>query len=435
MSEKEVDNKAQAIPTSVQKQLEKRSSKEYVNEISELYTDEEKQKQKKVEEEYLSDSPTPTVKKKEKDPFSKKNIKKFMKEKKEKKNLGLDEVVLKMIDSKITEDSLPIIYRDEVNITFLGFEKFHPFDPAKYRHISENLVKEGYLKKNQFIKAKICTKEQLLTVHTEEYLNKLSNSEYLAGVVELPPVAYVPNFLLQWKLLTPMWYQVGATILGGEIALKYGWCICLSGGMHHASSNEGGGWCVYSDIPISIRSLSEQGKIKKSMIIDLDAHQGNGHENDKLDGLITDDNNDVFIFDCYNKNGYPGDHEAKKGIDIDMPITSSWNDDTYLSKLKTNLDNSFKLFQPDIVYYNAGSDILDTDPLGGLSISSEGITERDELVFDICLKNKAPIVMVLSGGYSKENARVITDSIENMMKKLNLAEIAKDSFEKNVSKK
>ena len=99
-----------------------------------------------------------------------------------------------------------------------------------------------------------------------------------------------------------MLYQVGATILGGEIALKYGWCICLSGGMHHASSKEGGGWCVYSDIPISIRSLGGQEKIKKAMIIDLDAHQGNGHERDKLDGLITDDPTDVYIFDGYNKS-------------------------------------------------------------------------------------------------------------------------------------
>jgi histone deacetylase 11 len=109
-------------------------------------------------------------------------------------------------------------------------------------------------------------------------------------------------------------YQVGATILGGEVALKYGWSICLSGGMHHASSDQGGGWCIYSDIPISIKSLYTQKKIKTAMIIDLDAHQGNGHERDKLSGIITDDIDDVYIIDFYNKYGYPGDNYAKKGI-------------------------------------------------------------------------------------------------------------------------
>jgi histone deacetylase 11 len=66
-----------------------------------------------------------------------------------------------------------------------------------------------------------------------------------------------------------MLYQVGATWLAGELALLYGWTICLSGGMHHASSNKGGGWCVYTDIPLSIKNLKIQKKIKNALIIDL----------------------------------------------------------------------------------------------------------------------------------------------------------------------
>lgn len=37
------------------------------------------------------------------------------------------------------------------------------------------------------------------------------------------------------------------------------------------------------------------------MIIDLDAHQGNGHERDHIN------RSDVFIVDAYNHNIYPGD--------------------------------------------------------------------------------------------------------------------------------
>jgi histone deacetylase 11 len=133
-------------------------------------------------------------------------------------------------------------------------------------------------------------------------------------------------------------------------------------------------------------------------------------------------------------DAYPGDYKAKKGIDMDVPITSLWDDKRYLDTLQTSLTDSFSKFMPDIVYYNAGSDILDSDPLGGLSITAEGITARDEMVFDICIKNNVPIVMVLSGGYSKENARVITNSIENMMTKLDLKKIAENSFEKNLKK-
>jgi hypothetical protein len=116
MEEKIVDKTSQAIPSSIQKELsEKRSSKDFVNEYQELFTQEEKEKQEKVQLEYNSDSPTPTISKvKTSDFFSKENIKKF--EKETNKVQGLDEVIKKMLDSKITKDSIPIIYREEVNM-------------------------------------------------------------------------------------------------------------------------------------------------------------------------------------------------------------------------------------------------------------------------------------------------------------------------------
>lgn len=120
-----------------------------------------------------------------------------------------------------------------------------------------------------FIKQKQVTQEQLLYIHSKEYLKSLESGYKLAQVAEFPLFAFVPYFVLKPVFMNPMWYQVGGTILGGELALKYGWCICLSGGMHHAYSTDGGGWCVYSDIPISIKNLFNQKKIKNAMIIDL----------------------------------------------------------------------------------------------------------------------------------------------------------------------
>jgi histone deacetylase 11 len=336
-----------------------------------------------------------------------------------------------MLASKLTPKSLPIIYRPENNITFLGLQKLHPFDPEKYSHIVENLVKNKIIQESQLIQQNIVSREQLLTIHTEEYLDSLSWSSTIAKVCEFPPMAFVPNFLLQWKVMTPMWYQVGATILGGEIARKYGWTICLSGGMHHASSDSGGGWCAFSDIPISIKSLMSKNLIKTAMIIDLDAHQGNGHERDKMNGKICSNVNDVYIFDVYNKNAYPGDRDAKRGIDIDEGITRSCDDKKYLSIVENGLKKAFTDFKADIVYYNAGTDILDSDPIGHLSITAKGIIERDHLVFKACIERNIPIVMVLSGGYAKENAKVISDSIESLFTTCDLVKVAQENYEKN----
>lgn len=141
-----------------------------------------------------------------------------------------------------------------------------------------------------------------------------------------------------------------------------GWAINLSGGYHHASYHDGGGFCVYADITICISHLKRYhgDKVKKVMIIDLDAHQGNGHERDFMQDP------DVLIIDAYNPDIYPYDFPARKAITVDIPIYSSDNDERYLSKLNDHIPSTIETFNPDFILYNAGTDCLEGDPLGGL---------------------------------------------------------------------
>ena len=77
-------------------------------------------------------------------------------------------------------------------------------------------------------------------------------------------------------------------------------------------------------------------------------------------------------------------------------------------------------FKPDIIIYNAGTDCMIGDPLGGLNITPQGIIDRDECVFRHAFSTRIPIVTLLSGGYQYSNAPVIADSIENLFRKFNL---------------
>jgi len=81
------------------------------------------------------------------------------------------------------------------------------------------------------------------------------------------------------------------------LAIERGWAINLSGGYHHATRSTGGGFCIYPDITLAVRHLQRfhSDIVTKIMIIDLDAHQGNGYERDLLDDT------DIFVVDCYNK--------------------------------------------------------------------------------------------------------------------------------------
>jgi histone deacetylase 11 len=199
-------------------------------------------------------------------------------------------------------------------------------------------------------------------------------------------------------------------------ALEYGWGINLSGGYHHASLYNGEGFCIYADITLVVKYLNDwfPEKCLKFMIIDLDAHQGNGYAKD----LINDHN--TFILDAYNPYIYPNDNYAKEGIKCDIHVLSMDDDEKYLNKINSSIVNSIEEFSPSFIIYNAGTDCLDGDPLGRLSISKEGIIKRDEIVFELAIKNKIPIVMLMSGGYQRSNGEIIGQSIENLIVKFEL---------------
>lgn len=91
-----------------------------------------------------------------------------------------------------------------------------------------------------------------------------------------------------------------------------------------------------------------------------------------------------------------------------------------MKKIQKNIDKGIQEFQPEFVIYNAGTDILKGDPLGGLSISAKGIVERDQIVFEKCIQNRIPIVMLMSGGYQYSNAEIIADSIKNLVQVFDL---------------
>jgi histone deacetylase 11 len=309
-----------------------------------------------------------------------------------------------------------IVYNANYNISFFGLEKCHSFDSCKYAKIKKVLDDNDIPTMSPSSEA---TQEQLMLIHRQEYLDKLQTSDTIAEVCEFPLFSWIPNFALQRLLLSPLRWQVSGTILASHIALsnERKWSINLGGGMHHAHANGGGGWCVYNDIGIAINTLIESKAIERAMIVDLDVHQGDGIELDIKNGIIPSKR--VWMIDAYNPDIYPNNRQAMKAINNSVYVYPSSTDATYLADVELSLKSSYNKFKPDIVYYNAGTDILEGDPLnGGVKISPNGVIQRDSLVMSYFTKRDVPIVMVLSGGYSKKSVDVISESILKIEKTL-----------------
>ena len=54
-----------------------------------------------------------------------------------------------------------------------------------------------------------------------------------------------------------------------------------------------------------------------------------------------------------------------------MELDWGTEDDEYLQKVERNLEKALQEHRPDVVVYNAGTDILEGDRLGGLAISPQ----------------------------------------------------------------
>src|SRR4051812_18549010 len=146
---------------------------------------------------------------------------------------------------RMTVTMVPLVYSPRYNITAFGLERLHPFDSRKYRRLRDWLIRQGLRRPGDFIPPQPCTRAELLKVHTAAYLRSLRDRRVLARILEVPVVRCLPVWLVAWRVLRPMRWATGGTLLACRLALERGLAVNLGGGFHHASRDRGGGFCIY----------------------------------------------------------------------------------------------------------------------------------------------------------------------------------------------
>ncbi|MFK7911607.1 MAG: histone deacetylase [Akkermansiaceae bacterium] len=290
------------------------------------------------------------------------------------------------------KSNVPVVFSKKYKISLMGLEKLHPFDIAKYDKIYSKLQSEGWVSEKNSHKPDPLAHEQLKLIHTEEYINSWKKSRNLARYLEAPQMAAIPGILLQSSVVKRFQLASGGTLLAARLALKSGVAVNLGGGYHHAKPNTGEGFCLIADVPIAIRQLQKEKKIRRALIIDTDAHQGNG----TIVCLPNDPT--TFTFSIHETGIYPMPKE--KG-DWDIELKAGVTDASFLSTMKKALPVMFSRARPDIVFHVAGCDTLKGDPLANLQMTHDGIAKRDAMIAAYCKQKKIPYVMTMAGGYSK----------------------------------
>lgn len=261
----------------------------------------------------------------------------------------------------------------------------HRFPMEKYGLLKEQLLYEGVFQEEHFFQPAALEEEYLLLTHTPEYWQKLTGQRLSAK--EIRKIGFP---------MTPLLVERGRHIAQGTFqcalyALENGIALNIAGGTHHSFAGHGEGFCIFNDMAIAANLLLYQKRVKKVLMVDLDVHQGNGT------AKIFEDNAKVFTFSMHGDKNYPL-HKEKS--DLDVPLPDGIEDNAYLALLKQQLESLISKVSPDVIFYQAGVDVLATDKLGRLSITEQGCKTRDEIVFSIANRYQIPIVVTMGGGYS-----------------------------------
>jgi acetoin utilization deacetylase AcuC-like enzyme len=267
----------------------------------------------------------------------------------------------------------------------------HRFPIQKYQGIRDKLAQQGVADSCFHPPSKVDTgylKQVFNPIYVEDLLHNRLDEKVMRRI----------GFPWSAQLIERTLTAVGGTLLTAELALQHGKALNLTGGYHHAFADFGSGFCLFNDLYLAALQMLQSRGIDKVLIFDCDVHQGDGT------AKLAEGNQQVYTVSIHGEKNFP---HRKQSSDMDFPLPKGTSDNVYLETVDCALHLAINSFQPDAIIYDAGVDIHVNDDLGHLHISSEGILQRDKLVFELCEQKGLPIAAVIGGGYQRDISALV----------------------------
>ncbi len=269
----------------------------------------------------------------------------------------------------------------------LDLPKDHPFQMDRFEVSKNMLIGSGILRGEDIREVRAAETHILGRVHDEAYLAKIYR-----GQLDLKEQITL-GLPVTRELYTRSATEAEATRQACYAALTDGVAAVLAGGTHHAFRNHGEASCVFNDIAIAIRDLQVQRPGIKIMVVDTDAHQGDG-----TNGILSEDPN-VFTYSIHVGRGY-----LKPSVQgsMDVETVRYVEGDMYLRQLFTTLAAALDAFSPDLVIWIAGADNHRNDRFGAMHLELQDFAKRDEVLLRAFMRNRIPVTILYGSGSNRE---------------------------------
>lgn len=275
----------------------------------------------------------------------------------------------------------------------------HPESPERLRAVLAVLQTPEFADA-KWREAPLGTREQVLLVHTEDFVEDVENAAPKQGIMPLDG----GDTVMSPGSMEAVMRCVGAACEGVDLVMnkevKNVFCATRPCG-HHATPNRAMGFCIYNQAAIAAVHAKEHHMLERVAVVDFDVHHGNGTQDAFFDDPA------LFYASTHQSPLYPGTgSRAETGVAnniVNVPLPPGCNSEVFRSQVTNELLPALRAFNPQLLIISAGFDAHTLDPLAGLNFTDEDyrwITEELMQVAEECCEGR--VVSILEGGYSLE---------------------------------
>ncbi|MBE0447225.1 MAG: acetoin utilization protein AcuC [Actinobacteria bacterium] len=289
-----------------------------------------------------------------------------------------------------------------------NFSPTHPLQPVRLRLTYELLKTYGIFDRSQVtvLPGRLATDEELRAVHTSDYIeavrkiNRAGEEAVYSAIYGIGP-GDNPAFPGMHEASSLI---AGSSILAADLVMvgEAKHAVNIAGGLHHARSNRASGFCIYNDPACAIAHASQTYGARIAYI-DIDAHHGDGVQ------WSFYDRSDVLTISLHESGRFlfPGTgfidevgNGAGEGYSVNVPLEPGIYDELYMRAFDEIVPPIVKTFKPDLIVSQNGCDTHYTDPLAGLSLTTNAYEQLysriHELAHEVC---GGRLVALGGGGY------------------------------------
>ena len=271
---------------------------------------------------------------------------------------------------------------------------WHPESPERLDAISDQLLVSGLLPFLIEQQAPAATHEELLCVHSADYLDSLRARSPTEGYTNIDPDT----------LMNPHTYEAALRAAGAGIAAvdavmqgRAGNAFCaVRPPGHHARPSLAMGFCFLNNIAVAAQHAMEVHGVQRLAIVDFDVHHGNGTE----EVFAGDDR--VLMCSFFQHPFFPNRGTADPAANmVNVPVPAYTGGSAVRTLVQDVWLPRLEAHTPELILISAGFDAHREDDMGQMALVEADYSWITEQIMQVADRHaQGRIVSMLEGGYN-----------------------------------